>query len=261
MELFEVNSRIYTSDDLASAIKELGIEKGDMICVHSNFTQFGKILPRKNEFLSVLIDIFKELVGDEGTILVPTFTYSFCRGLCFDKKHSKTSVGALGEYFRKENGVYRNDDPIFSHAIWGAKTELFKTEFRECFGKNSAFDIMYENNAKFIMLGLGAEGFTFYMYIEQNIGVNYRYLKKFIGQIIDENGAKKESEILYFVRNLDMNPIPDREKRLNFMIANQAAKKTDFGASNIVLIDARKSFEVLSKKLKEDEKYFLKESK
>ena len=196
MELFEVNSRIYTSDDLASAIKELGIEKGDMICVHSNFTQFGKILPRKNEFLSVLIDIFKELVGDEGTILVPTFTYSFCRGLCFDKKHSKTSMGALGEYFRKENGVYRNDDPIFSHAIWGAKTELFKTEFRECFGKNSAFDIMYENNAKFIMLGLGAEGFTFYMYIEQNIGVSYRYLKKFIGQIIDENGAKKESEIL-----------------------------------------------------------------
>ena len=58
MELFEVNSRIYTSDDLASAIKELDIEKGDMICVHSNFTQFGKILPRKNEFLSVLIDIF-----------------------------------------------------------------------------------------------------------------------------------------------------------------------------------------------------------
>lgn len=166
MLLFEANSRIYTSDDLAVALKNLGIKKGDMICVHSNLTQFGKILPRKNELLSGLIDVFKGLVGDEGTILVPTFTYSFCRGLDFDKKHSKTSVGALGEYFRACEGVYRNDDPIFSFAISGEKKELFKAPFSECFGKGSAFDIMYKNGAKFVMLGLGAEGFTFDMYVE-----------------------------------------------------------------------------------------------
>lgn len=47
MQLFQNKNQIITSDDFKLALKELGINKGDMLCVHTNFTQFGKILPKK----------------------------------------------------------------------------------------------------------------------------------------------------------------------------------------------------------------------
>lgn len=259
MQLFQNKNQIITSDDFKLALKELGINKGDMLCVHTNFTQFGKILPKKDEFLHEIKEILCDLIGQDGTLIIPTFTYSFCKNLVFDKKNSKGVVGVFGEYFRHLDGVWRTNDPIFSLAVFGAKQAEFKKDFSSCFGKDSAFEILNANGAKFLMIGLeNGDSFTYNIHIEQCSNVSYRYLKPFSGKIIDETGISRDASILYFVRDLELNPLIDHQKRLEFLLKFNAAKIKDFSSSYFLLIDAKKSFEILSAQYKKDDKYFLK---
>lgn len=130
MQLFQNKNQIITSDDFKLALKELGINKGDMLCVHTNFTQFGKILPKKDEFLHQIKEILCDLIGQDGTLIIPTFTYSFCKNLVFDKKNSKGVVGVFGEYFRHLDGVWRTNDPIFLWLFLGQNKLSLKKTFQ-----------------------------------------------------------------------------------------------------------------------------------
>ncbi|MCW1523361.1 AAC(3) family N-acetyltransferase, partial [Campylobacter jejuni] len=77
--------------------------------------------------------LFKVL-GKEGTLLMPTFTYSFCKNETYDKVHSKGKVGVLNEFLELAGGVRRTSDPIFSFAVKGAKADIFLKENSSCFG-------------------------------------------------------------------------------------------------------------------------------
>lgn len=258
-DLFKFNKKIFSDIDFKNLLITLGIRYGDMVCVHSDFTKFGKILLDKNIFLSTIKNAILDIIGKDGTLIVPTFTYSFTKNQIYNKLTSKCLVGAFGEYFRKCYGVYRTNDPIFSHAVFGSKINEFENIHNECFGRNSDFDIMHKHNAKIIFLGLGGQhGFTYAIYIEQSVGVTWRYLKNFSGTIIDEFGESKDFDIKYFVRDLNINPIPDTEKRLKFMIEKGAVKNADFAGSDIYVVDAKKAYNVLVDKLKQDETFYLK---
>lgn len=260
-EIFSVNGRNLSSAEFVEALKIAGICYGDTVCVHSNFLRFGRILGSRDEFFGAIKDAFLSVLGEAGTLIVPTFSYSFCRGEVYDKNSSKCTVGAFGEYFRKISSVYRTDCPIFSHAVLGANMDKFKLYNDDCFGTNSAFATLHKMGGKIVLLGLNGEGFTFNMYAEQNAGVSYRYFKDFSGEIIDENGLKSQKSVKYFVRDIAINPQADRQKRLKFMLENGAAKCVEFGLSDICVIDAKKAFDILVDQMKKHEKYFLKENR
>ncbi|EJG9898451.1 aminoglycoside N(3)-acetyltransferase, partial [Campylobacter lari] len=180
----EYNGKKYSNIDLIEAFKKLGITKGDILCVHTELFNFGTPLLPRNEFLQTILDCFFEVIGEEGTLIMPTFTYSFCKNEVYDKVKSCTKMGALNEYFRKQIGVKRTNDPIFSFAIKGAKEGLFDTQNLSCFGKNSGYDILTKNNGKIIYFGLDW-AHTFIHYIEEKFKVDYRYFKIFKGIIKD----------------------------------------------------------------------------
>ena len=79
-KLTEYNGKIFTDDMLVEAIQALGVKNGDVLCVHSDTFRLGKPLLSKQEYMSTLCAIFKQVIGDEGTIIMPAFSYSFCRG-------------------------------------------------------------------------------------------------------------------------------------------------------------------------------------
>ena len=83
----------YSINDYILSLKNLGLKKGDNIFIHSNIAFFGPVdihwdflQPGYNEhnikdfFLEPIFD----LIGENGTIVVPTFTYSFTNNLAFD---------------------------------------------------------------------------------------------------------------------------------------------------------------------------------
>lgn len=184
----EHNDKKYSDIDLIEAFKKLGITKGDILCVHSELMKFGTPLLPRNEFLQTILDCFFEVIGKEGTLIMPTFTYKFCKNGIYNKLNSKSEVGILTEYFRKCNGVKRTNDPIFSFAIKGAKEELFLKDTTSCFGENCVYEILAKENGKLILFGSKIAGYTFSHFIEEKARIPYRYFKNFSGKIIDKDG-------------------------------------------------------------------------
>ncbi|TXE89995.1 aminoglycoside N(3)-acetyltransferase, partial [Campylobacter volucris] len=189
------NNKKYSNFDLIKAFENLGIKKGDILCVHSELFKFGTPLLKKNEFLQTIIDCFFEAIGKEGTLIMPTFTYKFCKDGIYDKLNSKSEVGILTEYFRKWGGVIRTNDPIFSFAIKGAKQDLFLQDTKSCFGENCVYDILWKNSGKIILFGTHLVGYTFTHFIEEMVKVPYRYFKNFSGILIDESGKQNNKNI------------------------------------------------------------------
>ncbi|MGQ2645128.1 AAC(3) family N-acetyltransferase, partial [Campylobacter jejuni] len=132
----EHNGKKYSDKDLIDAFYQLGIKRGDILCVHTELMKFGKALLTKNDFLKTLLECFFKVLGKEGTLLMPTFTYSFCKNEVYDKVHSKGKVGVLNEFFRTSGGggVRRTWDPFFAFGGRGGKGVFFLKENKRCFG-------------------------------------------------------------------------------------------------------------------------------
>lgn len=251
-KLLECNGKKYSDEDLIEAFHELGISKGDILCVHTELFKFGTPLLSKNEFLKTLLECFFQVIGDEGTLIMPTFTYSFCKNRIYDKANSITKMGALNEYFRKwaGDGGRRTNDPIFSFTIKGAKENLFLKDTTSCFGENSVYDILYKNNGKFITFG--GIGHTLTHYAEEQFGVNYRYHKNFTGKMIDEFGRLQDKDIACYVRKLDIASMPNLENIVNIVGESKNHAKFQFAGEVINIYDAKEYVKALWQALKKD---------
>ena len=109
---------------VAGVLATLGIEKGELICVHSSVRDLCR--ERTREGLTAqageLIEGLKQAVGEAGTIVMPTFSYCFegtKRGGVYHPEKSKSRTGFLTECFRKQEGVIRSLQPTHSVAAWG----------------------------------------------------------------------------------------------------------------------------------------------
>jgi aminoglycoside 3-N-acetyltransferase len=82
---------------------------------------FGDVGPLVDDAaIDRLLDEITAVVGDEGHILVPTFTL----GAEFDVETSPAATGRLADRFRRRPGVVRSHHPTHSIAIWGPQARL-----------------------------------------------------------------------------------------------------------------------------------------
>jgi aminoglycoside 3-N-acetyltransferase len=200
--------------ELKEVLKNKGIKKKDTVCVFSDITSFGipQMLKEKikekgmNFLLDSYIETFQDLIGKNGLLLMPTFTYSATNNEVYDVQKTKSTVGVLTEYFRKKDDVVRSLHPIFSFAAWGKKApEIIKIDDWDSFGPKSVMGKLDDLNAMYVLFGVGMhDSATFVLYSEQKHKTYYRYFKRFPAKII--NGNKQiNTDVNYYVRNLDIN--------------------------------------------------------
>ena len=156
--------------------------------------------------LSTLVRGMLDSVPD-GVLILPTFSYSFCRDEPFDVEHTPSAVGVLPEYFRQLPQVRRTPEPIFSTAVHGHlppawERRLFAVGDKDCFGDESVFALLLEADAKLVFLGVAPTACTFIHHVEQSEGVAYRYFKEFRG-LVRRDGASRRVTARYYVRDLD----------------------------------------------------------
>ena len=196
--------------EIAKAFRDCGIGYGDVVMLHSDALFLAQLAPmspedRYNTFFHAL----DEVLGADGTLILPTFTYSLTKGEIYSIVDTPSTVGVLSEHFRKLAGVMRSHDPIFSVAARGRYAKQFSdAKYSDCFGPQSAFGLLKTYNAWIVCLGCSLNKITFVHYVEQKAKVNYRYFKSFYGAIEDK-GKRKFTEVKYYVRNLDRNSITD----------------------------------------------------
>ncbi|CUU69277.1 AAC(3) family N-acetyltransferase [Campylobacter hyointestinalis] len=256
--ILEANGKLVKKSDFLDALEQIGIKSGDAVCVHTELFTLGKPLLPKDEFLRVLLECFYEVIGKNGTLIMPTFTYSFCKNKIYDKLNSRSTMGVLTEFFRHQNGVVRTNDPIFSFAINGANKDAFLSDTKSCFGKNSVYDVLKKMEGKIVLLGTQKLGYTFTHYIEEQAEVSYRYFKEFSGKIADENGKISSKSILYFVRDIEKRSILAVEKQVSILKSTYNFHIESIGGSTITLIKADKYFKDTISTLRKDEQILLK---
>jgi len=249
-----------TLKDIEKSLQKVGIKKGDIIFIHSDITSFGKIgnIKNKEAFLEAIINSFKNIVGKRGTIIMPTFTYSFTKNEIYDINKTPSTVGVLTEYFRKMPNVKRSTDAIFSVSVFGQNKEYFTNTGLNCFGEDSIFEKLYNKNVKLIFFG-DTFDMTYLHFIEQRFGVSYRFIKEFKGKS-KINGELKEFIFKYNVRPLDKNITYDFDKISDYLKEKGVLNEVILGNSKIKVVKAVDTFNTLKERLEKDNFFLLKEN-
>lgn len=250
--------RTYTVKDYIVALQRLGIKRGDTICVHSQIYSLGIPLCGKEQLLNYYCKILKESVGQSGTLIMPTFSYSFCNNEVYDIQHTPSSVGILTEHFRKYPGAQRTKHPIFSFAVLGPREEEFLDISWDAFDKEeSVYGKLLRSDDSIVLFG-AHKGYTFYYLSEQYVGVKHRYFKNFSGTIIDNNrGEQYTQTVPYFVRHLDMRSIEDQRRVDQYLIQAGVLEGVEISGGSISRFHCKDAFQECTKKIMENESYFL----
>lgn len=187
-----------------------GINKGDIVYVVSDILALSVAARENGERFDIqkFIDTILEKVGETGTVLIPTFNWGFCKGETFDIRKTVSKTGALGNAAMKRADFKRSKHPIYSFMVWGKEQEyLVNMDYSEGFGPESIFGYMHEKKAKALVIGLPTlAGLTFIHYVEQCVGVPFRYSKAFTANYIDENGKEEIKTYHMYVRDLEKDP-------------------------------------------------------
>src|SRR5271157_6657539 len=109
----KINSH-YNHGQMRDALRKCGLKSGDVVLCHSNLGYFGR--PEEGETAEALFVLtlraFQETIGNEGTIVAPTFTYSFCKGEVFDPANTVSQMGIFAEMLRRQPAARRSEEPI-----------------------------------------------------------------------------------------------------------------------------------------------------
>lgn len=97
----DINNKWYTEAEITEGLRSIEADKCDILFVHTDvaFGMPNTTLKRK-QYLDALYDSLLAL--NVGTLIFPSFTYSFCNNENYDVRNSKTSMGALIEHIRKK---------------------------------------------------------------------------------------------------------------------------------------------------------------
>ena len=247
--------KIYLSH-FVEALRDAGINNGNTVFVHSRVSAFGKLLAfDKNFLMQSLIDSVKDAVGSDGTIIMPTFSYSFDRNEPFDIDKTQSTVGALTEFFRKQPEVIRTAHPNHSVAIWGSNKHDLSNIGKDTFDENSIFGKLHKLDGKIVFFGAHFQSCTFIHYIEQMHKVHYRHMKKFKGEVIINGSARDEEISLYKKYSVFFSSFSGLEKHL---LEKGIMKNMKVGAGNIMAVKCRDLFDEGCKLLDKDIFFFLK---
>ena len=210
--LFKSSIGNISKGDMLCALKDVGAHDCDILFIHTEIN-FGAPVGglKRRELLASLMDILTEL--KVGTLIFPTFTFSFCNNEVYDIQNSKTYMGTLNEYARKICSGERSRDPLLSFYVIGEKYNLIDNIGNSSLGKGSGYDRLHNcgKRVKFLFFGADMrECFTYTHYIEAMAGVPYRYGRTFTGTIIDKGiELQNQSAILYTsYANCVLNDIP-----------------------------------------------------
>ena len=247
----------YNANDVLQALKSIGADDCETLFIHSDVI-FGKV-PKdfnKKEYMETLYSVLSEL---NVQIIVPTFTYSFCNNEIFDVRKSKTYMGALAEYIRKQNGRYRTLDPLLSLSVPEKMKDKFINVPEHSLGKGSGLDVIHNlNDVKFLFFGANqGECFTYVHYVEKMLNVPYRYDQEFTGMVIDYEGNSKE-RTQYIHTHCYGVKIPERYDYFEEeLIRMGKIKKVKLGNNYISCLSENDAYEQITDKILKDPYYFV----
>ena len=195
--------------DFADALDALAVPAGEAVLVHSSLVALGPsrdVPPR--DLPAALLDVCRAHFGRESTIVVPTFTFAFCRGVPFDVSASPSErMGSFTEYVRIQPESLRSPHPMQSFAAIGPLARhLTEPDTPAAFAIGGSVDRLLEADATLLLIGASVQHAALVHWSEQRAEVPYRFMKSFRGgwrRSPDEVFVEREYAL--FARDLDLD--------------------------------------------------------
>jgi aminopeptidase-like protein/aminoglycoside N3'-acetyltransferase len=250
----------YGVEELEGALYATGISEGDIVFFQVCIDTLGA--PRNctnvDDTCETLFRALRNTVGPQGTILAPTYTFSFCRGEVFDVDESPTIDGPWNtftpfpEYLRRLPGAIRSADPIFSTAGVGPHAaEILSNLPNVCLRGDCVHDRLRRLGGKICIAGVGMYEAIFRHYVEAQMRVPWRFTKLFTG-VVHEKGVERKEGWLYDVRVWAPNADPDGA-RLEALARNiGACRAVPIGRGELLSIAAQDLYDIATRELSRD---------
>lgn len=242
-------------------LSALGIQPGDVVLMHSSFKSLGQVEGGAQTFF----EAFLELLGDEGTLVLPALSFNTVtkETPLFDRNETPGCVGYLSEYFRTNvPGVVRSMHATHSCcAIGKYAQELIKDHEKDetPVGENSPFRKLPNYNGKILMLGCGKFCNTSMHGVEEL--TKPPYLLDFDNPITytlkDKDNTITIKSLRHYFLNEQGAHIGQRYDRVADLLSETEITHGFVLESECFLMDAKAVWEKGNEKLKENPYYFV----
>jgi len=180
-------------DDLCA----LGLQEGDVVIVHSSLSSLGYV----EGGADTVIDALETVVGENGTLLLPSLSFSTVNkeNPYFDIRTTPVCVGKIPDTFRQRPETIRSLHPTHSVSAWGkyAKEMTCDHQYDDTpIGPRSPYRKLPAYGGKVLMLGCRVGAFTFIHGVEEIANLEYVLTKEpWHYTLTDYNGNQIEKDI------------------------------------------------------------------
>ena len=168
---------IITQKDIVSGLRDLGIEPGMDLEVHSSLKSFGHVEGGAGTVIAAL----KEAVGADGSIFMPSLRLSSAYVLSPEDRHlgitckikilppdeQHSAMGAIADTFRQMPDV-KTGDGVFRVSAWGKHGNEVK----------NGFQYLLDHGGKGLLLGVDIYKLTAMHYVEDLLPQRIRDILK-----------------------------------------------------------------------------------
>ncbi|MFT2111494.1 AAC(3) family N-acetyltransferase [Marinomonas sp. 2405UD68-3] len=240
----------YTKNCIVDSLRSLEISKGDVVFSHISLLELGLC---QSDVVDTFISAMKEVIGEEGSFLTPSYSYSFCNGKDFDPLTTKSEVGAFSNALISRHKMARSIDPLFSLVGFGPHTaELFKALPPSSFGEDCVYERLLKANAKVCNIGISFFCFTPIHYLERTLNVPYRFDKVFSGTCILEN-ERIPIEWDYYVRHLNECCVADCSLLHNESLKRGITSQASLGLGQVYAAPLAQLYKLAENLIKQDQ--------
>lgn len=257
-EILRSGKSVVKKGDIVEGLRELGLDEGDVVLVHSSLSSFGYV----EDGTDAVIDAILESVGPSGTVMVPTLTgsqkLSPANPPVFSPSSTPCWTGRIPETFRKRQGAIRSRHPTHSVVAIGAKAEYLTRDHEKCVtpcGIGSPYVKLAEIDGYILFMGVTLECNTTFHSVEELANVPYHMQPDWVeAKIVDDDGTVEIARIKIHL----YGPARDFEKMEPILISEGIMKMGRIGDSTLRLVRAKPMLDLTLKMVERDPEFLLK---
>ncbi|MBK8903618.1 MAG: AAC(3) family N-acetyltransferase [Anaerolineaceae bacterium] len=189
-----------TKNDIIAGLTTLGVASGNKVLVHSSLSSFGHVEGGADTVIDAILDV----IGEDGTMLVPTLTghegLSADNPPIFDPTHTPCWTGTIPESFRKRPCAVRSCHPTHSVAAIGSDashlTEGHQFSITPCDALSPYGKLAKLKDSFILLVGVTHESSTMFHHIEEIIGADYHMQRGLVKAKMIVDGVESERHIM-----------------------------------------------------------------